>query len=81
MEGSLDLVVSTTSSSGAVFAWYGPFGGANTTSSAVGAMLSTGTSAPSLATGDADNDGLDDLLVGVPSYGSYGAAFLFLGAE
>ncbi len=80
-DGSPDLVVSTTTSSGAVYAWYGPFSGAYTTSSAVGAMLSTGTSAPSLATGDVDADGLDDLLVGVPSYGSYGAAFLFLGAE
>lgn len=80
-DGAVDLVVSTTTSSGAVYAWYGPFSGAYTTSSAVGAMLSTGTGAPSLATGDVDADGLDDLLIGVPSYGSYGAAFLFLGAE
>ena len=43
--------------------------------------MGTGTSAPSMAAGDVDNDGFDDLLIGVPSYGSYGAAFLFLGAE
>ncbi len=80
-DGSLDIVVSTTTSSGAAYAFYGPFSGAYTTTSAVGAMVGTGTSAPSMAAGDVDNDGFDDLLIGVPSYGSYGAAFLFLGAE
>lgn len=89
-DGSMDILVGFPaaraggSAAGASYLVLGPLTGTKSVGSADASVDGTAGQwlGHSLAAGDIDGDGLDDLLVGAPEWGTtdeYGAAYLFLG--